>query len=51
MRRRERNLVRLIDERTADLKDANQQLLRLADIEHEKNLSERQRAHAEDVAG
>jgi putative nucleotidyltransferase with HDIG domain len=50
MRRRERNLMRLVDDRTADLKDANKQLLRLADIEHEKDLSEKQRAHAEDVA-
>ena len=50
MRRRERRLMRLVDDRTADLRDANQQLLRLADIEHERNLSERQRAYAEEVA-
>ncbi len=50
MRRRERSLMRLVDDRTADLKNANKQLLRLADIEHEKDLSERQRAHAEEVA-
>jgi putative nucleotidyltransferase with HDIG domain len=50
MRRRERNLVRLVDIRTTDLKEANQQLLRLSHIEYEKNLAEEQRAHAEQVA-
>ncbi|HME05405.1 MAG TPA: HD domain-containing phosphohydrolase, partial [Bryobacteraceae bacterium] len=50
MRRRERNLVRLVADRTADLREANENLLRLSHIENEKNLAETQRAHAENVA-
>jgi putative nucleotidyltransferase with HDIG domain len=50
MRRRERILVRLVDDRTADLKQANADLLRLSHIEYEKELAEKQRGHAEEVA-
>ena len=49
MRNRERNLLRLVEKRTAELKEANEHLIRLS-VEHEKNLAEEQRAHAEEVA-
>ena len=50
MRNRERNLLRLVEKRTAELKEANEHLIRLSRLEHEKNLAEEQRAHAEEVA-
>ena len=50
MRRRQAKLVRLVEDRTAELKEANAHLLRLSRIEHEKKLADEQRAHAEEVA-
>ena len=50
MRRRENTLVSLVEERTAELRHANEGLLQLSRIEHEKNLADEQRAHAEQIA-
>jgi putative nucleotidyltransferase with HDIG domain len=50
MRRRQAKLVRLVEDRTAELRDANAHLLRLSRIEHDKKLADEQRAHAENVA-
>ena len=46
LRNRERELVRQVEERTAELSQANQRLLRMASLEHEKELVEKERAHA-----
>ncbi len=50
LRRRQQVLVRIVEERTAELKQANLDLLQLARLEHENKLAEEQRAHAEQVA-
>lgn len=50
MRRRETLLVGLVEDRTAELQRANQDLLQLSRLEHDKNLAEEQRVHAEEVA-
>jgi putative nucleotidyltransferase with HDIG domain len=50
LRRREQALVRIVEERTAELKQAHLDLLQLARLEHEKRLADEHRAHAEQVA-
>jgi putative nucleotidyltransferase with HDIG domain len=50
MRRRQAKLIRLVEERTGELKEANTHLLRLSRLEHDKKLADEERAHAEEVA-
>ena len=50
LRKRELNLLLQVSERTEELKEANQHLLRLAGIEHEKELAEQEASHAFELA-